>query len=212
HSEIVIPVSCVERGRWRWSSREFRTSDRAIYAKLRKRKTEQVSNCLRSSGGRSADQSDIWSDIASKSAHMHAYSETGAASAIFEDNAAALDHVVNMVRARPGQTGAAFLVNGIFAGIEIFGMSATLKKLFPKIVRSYALDAIEADSQPTLTVTDAVTLTARKLQDAFSARTEKHFAIGLGEDIRLNGCGMVGAALTLQDRLVHLCAYSRSYD
>lgn len=31
HSEIVIPVSCVEYGRWTWRSRHFDTSNRTLY-------------------------------------------------------------------------------------------------------------------------------------------------------------------------------------
>ena len=41
------------------------------------------------------------------------------------------------------QVGAVFLVNGRVVGLELFDAPSTWRKLSPKLVRSYALDAID---------------------------------------------------------------------
>ena len=46
-SETVIPVSCVEQGRWSYRSRQFGSESRAMSAKLKRRKSETVAMNLR---------------------------------------------------------------------------------------------------------------------------------------------------------------------
>jgi hypothetical protein len=68
HAQIVIPVSCVERGRWHHLSREFHSAKRALYARARAAKMEQVSFSCAANGSRRSDQSAVWADIEAKSA------------------------------------------------------------------------------------------------------------------------------------------------
>ena len=39
HSEVIIPVSCVEQGRWGYRARHSAPSDFSLYAGLRAKKT-----------------------------------------------------------------------------------------------------------------------------------------------------------------------------
>lgn len=54
--KIVIPVSCVESGRWHYKSRNFRSSNRMHFARSRMKKAYQVSASLMDRGVRNADQ------------------------------------------------------------------------------------------------------------------------------------------------------------
>jgi hypothetical protein len=83
HTEMTIPVSCVEAGRWRHVSDTFMAADRAQFARGRAKKLAQVSYSLRESGTRGGDQIDIWNEIAAKAARMWAASPTAAMSAIY---------------------------------------------------------------------------------------------------------------------------------
>lgn len=65
-TRLVIPVSCVEMGRWSHNSPEFSSGGRALYSRARAAKMEQVSASLRRSGSRESDQGAIWDDIALK--------------------------------------------------------------------------------------------------------------------------------------------------
>jgi hypothetical protein len=102
------------------------------------------------------------------------------------------------------QVGAVFLVNGRLAGLELFDASSTWRKLSPKLVRSYALDAIDRkQAGPPVTSHDG-----RFLIDAVVSSQSAVFpAVGEGEDVRLGGRDVIGAALVARERAIHLSAF-----
>src|SRR6516165_4685623 len=93
-TEMNIPVSCVEAGRWRHVSDRFASSDHAQFARGRARKVAQVSYAMRERGSRMSDQSDVWSEIAAKSVRMSASSPTAAMLAIYESSREPLEDFV----------------------------------------------------------------------------------------------------------------------
>jgi hypothetical protein len=58
-STTVIPVSCVEQGRWAYDSPVFSSEERLMAAQLRAKKSEQVHRSIRRSDGFRSDQSAI---------------------------------------------------------------------------------------------------------------------------------------------------------
>ena len=67
NATIVIPVSCVEHGRWSYDSPRFQSKERMMSSNLRAMKSEQVNYSVRSSGEFRSDQGAIWDGIAEKS-------------------------------------------------------------------------------------------------------------------------------------------------
>ncbi len=205
HKTIVIPVSCVEAGRWQAESAEFMSADRAHFAAGRARKSAQVSASLRSDGSRRSDQSEVWNDISERAARMDARSDTSAAAALYETHRSSLEDYCRAFAPSEHQTGALFAINGKAVGFDLFDSPSTLASLLPKLVRSYALDAIDANAQEVKTrkESDAKALIA----EAAQASVERFPAIGEGEDLRLRSEHLSGGALAVEDRLVHLCAF-----
>lgn len=143
--DLAVPVSCVEAGRWRYDSATFRSEGRAFYAEGRKQKMAQVSKSMREGNSRAADQHAVWDSISLKAARMGTKSETGAMADVFKDNEAHIERCVNAVTCEPGQVGAVFRIGGKVSGIELFDYPQTFAKLLPKLVRSYALDALDEE-------------------------------------------------------------------
>jgi hypothetical protein len=83
NSELVIPVSCVEAGRWRHESASFMAAERAHFAKGRAQKMADVSHSMASSGERRSDQVAVWEEIRMKASRMQAESSTAAAAAMY---------------------------------------------------------------------------------------------------------------------------------
>ena len=120
-STTVIPVSCVEHGRWSYSSARFKTEKRMMSPNLRSRKARQVNDSIRACGEFRSDQGDIWDGIAEKGQRMQAESDTGAMASIFEKEMVSIRECVNHFRRTDDQVGAAFMINGKVAGLEAFG-------------------------------------------------------------------------------------------
>jgi hypothetical protein len=204
-SRLPLPVSCVEAGRWAHRSRSFAAAGRTHYAAGRARKVAQVSACMVFSGERHADQGAIWDDSDEKAARMAVQSDTRAAAAMYEKSRARLDGFQASLQALPRQVGAVFAIDGTIAGLEVFDATATWRKSMRKIVESYGLDALDhAAAKPSGARQDP----ARFLASVAGAQTTAFPAIGLGEDVRRQGAQITGAALTVDERVVHALAFA----
>ena len=146
--ETVIPVSCVESGRWRHVSRGFASAPRAQFAEGRAAKMRHITASLARSGSRASDQSEVWNLIGEKAARLSAASDTSAMSAMFEKLETPIAEFVAAFMPVDNQVGAVFFINGAQAGLELFDAASTWRKLAPKLVRSYAVDAIDRRGSP----------------------------------------------------------------
>ena len=70
HTEVTIPVSCVEQGRWGYRGRQFRPGDASLYATLRARKAAHVSQSVRAGRGHRADQGEVWAHLADRASQL----------------------------------------------------------------------------------------------------------------------------------------------
>jgi len=204
---LIIPVSCVEQGRWAYRSSEFQAARRTLFAAARARKAQSVSDALRTRGERRANQSQVWADVAAKADELRVESETLAMSDIYVDRAGQLDTYVRAFHASPAQTGAVVAIGGKVVGLEFFDSAPAFARYLEKLIRAYALDAIDrTEGEPP----DApVGRGARAFLDLVSATHAERFkALGEGEDLRLTGEGIAGGALVTGGRVVHLAAFA----
>ena len=201
-----IPVSCVEAGRWRHESAHFVMSDRHHFARGRARKAEAVSCSLQQDGSRHSDQRRVWADIDAKAARMQARSATQAMAEIFDRHRASLDSYVEAFAAGDSQIGALFAIGSEIVGLDLFDRHSVLTAVLPKLVRSYAIDAMEAERAHGQGATKRV---AEAFLDRLAeAEIETYEAVGLGSDLRIGSQEMVGGALVVDDHLVHLAAFA----
>ena len=211
-SELTIPVSCVEAGRWRHRSRTFASAPRTQYASGRAKRMAQVTDSMQMSGRYRSDQAEVWSHIAEKSARLRTPSPTGAMEAIFTGHAPFIDSCVAALKPSDAQIGALFVVGGRVVGFDLFDREATLRKLLPKLVQGVAVDAL--DSNPDSGDTSIEGIPLRSLCEQFvaavgQAPTHSAQAIGLGQDVRLTAQGLTGAALVVSEQVIHLSAFSQ---
>ena len=76
---------------------------------------------------------------------LDARSDTGAMSDIFEARSAAVKEYVDALQPTADHVGAVFLLDEVVIGMDLFGAPATCRVLLSKIVRGYALDAIDRE-------------------------------------------------------------------
>jgi hypothetical protein len=204
HSELPIPVSCVERGRWAYRSARFGSAGSSSHGRLRKMMHSQATLSYRLSGKPSSDQGQVWKEVDRKMAETGSHSDTLMLQQVYEDTEKALAPVAEQLKAPEGANGAVFAYGGRIAGFDLFDQSATLAKLWPKLVRAYAVDAwAEAEAAPV--TRDAV---REWLRGAPGATEQKFKSPGLGEDVRMEGATLSAAGLVLDDHPIHIEAFA----
>jgi hypothetical protein len=158
---------------------------------------------MATSGTRRSDQSAIWAEIAAKSDRMGTASPTQAMSAMYDSHAVSIEAYLRAFAWAERQAGVLFAI-GQTLGVDLLDHPETMRKTFPKLLRSFALDAVEAPRSAPANAHNAAAFLARIV----GARTMAHPSIALGKDIRLTGEGVSGAALWAEQRYIHLCAFT----
>lgn len=202
---MEIPVSCVESGRWGYRSPDFRGSGDAQFYRGRVGKAAAVSRSLRATGRRHSDQGQVWAGIDAKMKVMNLMSPTSAMACLYSENRRGLQDYLDAFSADPNQVGAVFAIGDRVAGVEFFDSPVTFAKLLPKIVGSYAIDALEIVDK------ESAAPHAREVQGFLNqiAETEMECypALGLGEDVRVAGEGLAGGGLILEEEVIHFAGF-----
>jgi hypothetical protein len=217
-ADMLLPVSCVEAGRWRYSTNSFRAADHALFAKARARKAARMAAMhveRRAVGGSTAyavarqydaDQHEVWSDISGKLGRMRVDSASSAISDGYESYGERLREFETALQPVPDQRGAAFVLDGRVVGIELLATEAAFRAIYRKLLKSYAFDALEASdvTAPKVpTKADVQAFIARVLGSSMSSAP----SAGLGVDVRLAGEGCTGHALVHDEAVLHLAAF-----
>ncbi len=201
----VIPVSCVEAGRWKMESTELNVADHLMYSLVRGERVTQVTAAMCSNGTRKSDQGAVWRNIAAKARRLMASSPTGAMSAIYERHSNSVEEFTRAFKWQEGQCGIAFGIAGRILGLEIFDHPEVMRRFFQKLVRSYALDALDeaqVGNEPARVEGVRAVVTQMGTAQSFTGQ-----ALGLGKDVRFHGPGISGAALWAKGRYVHICGF-----
>ncbi len=201
-SEVALPVTCVEQGRWRDASPRFASGESANFS-LRREKSSQVAESMRTSGRPVADQSAVWEHISALRADSNTFSETGAMNDVYRAREGALAEYERGLPYGNDAIGMIVALNGNIAGAELFDQTRTARALWAKLVRSYALDALDGPACAPVARSRAI----RLLERARGARFEACPSLALGEDVRLEGDGVTGAGLVYRGAPVHVSLF-----
>lgn len=202
--KTVIPVSCVEQGRWRYEDAKFSKSDAFGYSSLRRQKAEQVSCSLETGADFNADQAAIWEEIERSSKNLGTESPTGAMHESYSSREDELRDLVDNFEYLPGQVGIAVYINNRFSCLDIFDKSQTLEKLWTRLLKSYALEALNTRGR-CLKYPHPEPAELSKAIETSEYLT--YPSVSLGQDLRLTGPGIIGAGLIVDEELIHLSIF-----
>ncbi len=206
--ELVIPVSCVEQGRWGYRSERFRSGGQMMPPSLKRAHQQAVRTSLRRDQGFRSDQNTLWEQISAKGERLHTESATGAMADIYQKEEPRLSEYERAFRLTDAQVGAVFGVNGKILGAECFGFKHTFAGFFKKLIRSYALDAIDWFEQES--PSKATAEKARAFMESVgTADTEVRNSLALGHDFRLESDFLTGAALAFNEKVLHLSVFKK---
>jgi hypothetical protein len=201
-SELPIPVSCVEAGRWAYRSAKFASAGTSSHSNLRRLMTGHVSASYRRDQKPRSDQTAVWAEVSRKLDTMNSVSETMCLAQAYDDHRPKLEAVAKDLPVPADCHGVAFARDGKVLEVDLFDRPATLAKLWPKLVRAQALDALEAAAAAPVRLEPAAV--KAWLLAIPRAKAEAFPSPGLGQDWRLEGAGVVGHALVVEDHPVHV--------
>ncbi len=206
-SRTRIPVSCVERGRWRHVSPTFGVGGYSP-ARLRARKSRQVTASLRQRGRAESDQEAVWNDVEEHLAALGAPSPTRAMRDGLERRRDSLGAYLKALPYPQGARGVVAAINGRFAAADVFDKPETLEAVWPRLVTGYAVDALSRPRKapPAFSPAAAEVL----LEHVGEVECVMFPGIGLGEDWRFEAEDIVGQALLVGGECVHLSVFPSS--
>ena len=203
-SKTRIPVSCVEQGRWRHVAPDFKTGT-VSPSRMRARKSRDVHCSLRACGRPQSDQAGVWDEVEAELGRLGAASPTMAMHDAIRQREGDLDAFLQGL-AYPAEARGVFVAIGNrFAVVDVFDKAATLRKVWPRLVTGYALDALgrrrpeDAAFEPK--GPQAV------LEWLGQVACEPYPSPGLGEDWRFEADDLAGHALVADRACVALSAF-----
>ena len=206
--EMPVPVSCVEQGRWgrrgAAMGHGFGSSGTSAHSKLRGMMSMKTAGFYKDFGSPRSDQGEVWGEVSRKLHSLRAVSASVALEEAYVAEKGKLDAVGSDLTPGAGWAGALFAYGGKIRGLDLFDRPETLTRLWPKLVRSYAIDALEEAGGGEVPRADAEAWLAR----AASPAMEGFASPGLGTDVRFETGDVVGAMLLVDDHPYHLEAFA----
>ncbi|RAP48297.1 MAG: hypothetical protein BZ135_00825 [Methanosphaera sp. rholeuAM6] len=199
-SEKIIPVSCVEAGRWRSNSTKFHYSNHMATSRVRRDKLMSVSNSLRKNNSFVSDQNKVWKNIADTQKELNVVSQTDALHDSYSQRSSQMDEYKNAFPLHENQNGLIVYINGELAGLEIIYNSGRYAGYHDKLVGSYILDAISKQDEKyamgELGEDDLIERIRKTPCESFDS-------VGLGVDVRLEDDDITGSVMLYEDNLIN---------
>jgi len=206
NSETIIPVSCTEQRRWSYESREFAESGTVMIPKIRKMKSQTVSDSLHESREYRSDQGTVWTSIDEMSEQTGIHSRTAAMKDVYEAKEKELDEYLKTFTCLPQQNGLLALIDQEIVGFDFLSLDTAYALLHPKLVKSYAMEALmqkaQKDEKP------GVDKAKDFLKEVGRCKEKKYKSVGKGDDHRFEGKQMVGSALKFQKKVIHMAFFT----
>ena len=191
-----LGVYCVEQGRWNVGRKDFESKSTFAGAGLR-------SHLMAKS-----DQRQVWAEVARRAQIAQSNSLTQSYQEIYEKPEVQqhLSDVERGIEATPpaGTSGAAVFAGGTLAGLDLFTHGTLFGREWPKLLRSYAIDAYRVPQPQAPGDPAKARETLRALLDA-AARAEGTVRgnAGVGQIFEFAVGSSRGAALTFEGQVVH---------
>lgn len=207
-TEIVIPVSCVEQGRWAYKSRSFESGDFSS-SRVRKSTKMSVMHSHRTTGTYRSDQGAVWNEVENLMSDIDAHSDTSAMHEGFEQRKSDLSNFENKIKIPDGFNGYMAFYGNILLSCDFFNDPSVLKKKWDKLRNSFVIESFRHRRAKPDKTTFEEALGFLKL--ALYAVKDTFKTPGAGTGIHLESERVVGHALVFEDCVVHISMFDRKY-
>lgn len=206
-SKTVIPVSCVESGRWRYKSRGFSDSGYSAPSGLRAAKSISVSKNLKQSGKHISNQREVWDNVkAYEKMHM-SYSETSNLSDIYDSKKETFDSFIKKFPLERGANGISIFIKNKLISLDLFNRSDIYELYFQKLLRGAAMEVYSMNIEKfELQEAEASYKTLDFLDKFENLDFSLHKGVAAGEEKRFETNELTGFELAYNGNMIHLTA------
>lgn len=126
---------------------------------------------------------------------------------VYQENKINLEEYLKAFYCSPCQRGIFVFIDGEIAGWDILSRGFVFEIIFPKLVKSYAMDAL-IKNQKKITISRNPKEEARRfLEGIKDCREDKYPSTGQGFDYRFEGEDKVGSALVVDNEIIHMAFF-----
>jgi hypothetical protein len=206
--EVVVPVGCMEQGRWHFTSAQFQSGASPSEWKLRREIKSSVISSRSMGRPPALDQGALWARVEEELDAAKVRSSTRDYSALIEERRRKADALLADVRPVDGQVGLLALSNGELIGLEVVGSHEMWSRLADRALRSLLPAATDPESLPHRQGSHPRTPEGW-LQTLAAGRIARRPALGLGADFELSAEGAIGSGVWLGDRPAHFSVFAQ---
>ena len=203
NSKTIIPVSCVEQGRWSYNSDKFLDSDRIASYNIRNIKSASVKKSVERSGSFKSDQGAVWDEVHKLQDNMNVHSPTSAMSDVYDAKVDDLEKYIEAFEYVEGQNGLLILVNRKIIGFDVVSSSSAYKNIHKKLIKSYAIDSMIQNQETTSKASIRPEYAEAFISNILGSNETKNRSVGYGFDYRFATDSYIGSSLVYQDEVIH---------
>ena len=205
---VLVPVSCVEQGRWHEGG-DFQRGSSFATRRVRRAKTVGVVESVRQSGIKDSDQGAVWNVVGSELHRLKTFSSSAALSAADNhiESDATLARAIEELEAfgaLPGQCGVVVAHGSRVVSAEVFATPTMLAAHWGALTRGMLLDAPESEPTSRPSATQALRF-LRRIASSTPIITD---GVGLGREHHVRTSRLVAQTLVVDATIVHATAFA----
>jgi hypothetical protein len=197
-TEVLVPVSCVERGRWSNHSPTFRSSGRTVSATMRGQTLNRVASSVTKTQRFDADQGAVWNDVDVMLTSSGRRSSTAAYADSIAHREVEIERRTQRLEPQPGQVGLAAVRGDRLVLLDVLGSSDLYRRGWKTLVRGILADIGVPSRSPLATQVVTRALAAIARMPCTSAPSP-----GVGMTLHGHGDGFVVGGVTMNGRVFH---------
>lgn len=207
-SKVEVPVGCVEHGRWRSTSKDFRAADMPLEPSLRRRTVREMSEEGRLNQGR------LWADVADTLERSQLRSSSGDYHEVTTRKRGELEDQLKHMPRAGNQVGMIAFLDGQLLAMDMLGSPENWTSMAERLTKAYLLAGMNA---PVMAghagFAAGATLPAEQqsvdawLRRIAGSHVRVRPGVSMGTQLMLAAPGLTGAGLWTDDGPAHVAVF-----